>query len=323
MSEESCEAAFKVLAKHYTSVKVTNVDNVLNLEELVARSPDLVFLGMEYIREDSGSTPGSKIWLTSYFEEHGILYTGSDQSAHLLQRNKPLAKQRVISKRLNTSPFFVVQSGKLPERGDISLTYPLFVKPTDRGGGLGIDGDSIAYNFEQLSSKIRSISARFQSDSIIEEFLPGQEFSVAVLKDDKTDDYLALPIELIAPIDKNGMRILSSKVKVSNTEQAVGVEDVELSIKVKQLALDVFKALGARDYGRIDIRVDRNGVMNFLEANLLPSLICDYGSFPKACKLNLNLSHEEMILQITRLGFSHQNDAQNLPVLALATEAIL
>ncbi|MDQ5953468.1 MAG: D-alanine--D-alanine ligase, partial [Patescibacteria group bacterium] len=45
-----------------------------------------------------------------------------------------------------------------------------------------------------------------------------------------------------------------------------------------------------------------NGQPNFLEANLIPSLIKDYGNFPKACKLHLNLSYQQMIMQIIGLG---------------------
>lgn len=68
------------------------------------------------------------------------------------------------------------------------------------------------------------------------------------------------------------------------------------------LALASFHALGARDYGRIDIRLDSDGVANFLEANLIPSLISGYGSFPKACELNIGLEYEPMIISITELG---------------------
>ena len=82
-----------------------------------------------------------------------------------------------------------------------------------------------------------------------------------------------MPIELIAPQDKNGCRILTSKVKSSNIEKASLVYDDDVKSKVMTLALNVFLALGARDYGRIDIRLDSAGIPNFLEANLIPSLI--------------------------------------------------
>jgi hypothetical protein len=43
-------------------------------------------------------------------------------------------------------------------------------------------------------------------------------------------------------------------------------------------------------------------VPNFLEANLIPSLIKDYGNFPKACAINIGMGYEQMLLAIVQLG---------------------
>ena len=117
-----------------------------------------------------------------------------------------------------------------------------------------------------------------------------------------------MPIELIAPLNDKDTRILSGKVKSSNTEQAIAVTDAAVKSVVSELALDVFTALGARDFGRIDIRMDDQGVPHFLEANLIPSLISGYGSFPKACLLNLGLDYEPMIMNIAQLGLARSSD---------------
>ena len=79
-----------------------------------------------------------------------------------------------------------------------------------------------------------------------------------------------------------------------------------------ELALHVFHALGARDYGRIDIRLDGAGVPHFLEANLMPSILKDYGNFPKACMLNETIGYEESILRIVDLAFERSADAQQV-----------
>jgi D-alanine-D-alanine ligase len=306
MSKASCDAIFAVLDKHFRDVGVTIVDDLLDLEALVNRRPDLVFLGMKFIPQvtATGVAEDSKIWLSDYLSEHGIACTGSPQMAYELERNKPLAKQCVLDAGLSTSPYCVVEREGLLDTEALRLSFPLFVKPTDRGGGSGVDSGSIAHNVEQLNSKVRSVASKLQADSLIEEFLPGREFSVAVLKEEHSAGFIVMPIELVAPPDKAGVRMLSSKVKVSNTEQVLAVTDEVVRTKVVRLALDVFCALGARDYGRIDIRLDASGVPNFLEANLIPSLISGYGSFPKACVLNTGLEFEPMIMQITRLGLA-------------------
>lgn len=304
MNHESRSGALAALAKHYTRVGVTIVNNLPDLRALVASKPDLVFLGMKYlpVDPDAGWQDSEKIWLSDYLETHGIAYTGSGQVAGSLERNKHHAKQRVLDAGLMTSPFYVARQGTVLKDTDVALEYPLFIKPSNRGGGVGIDSNSIVHNFDQLQSKVDSVTSKFQSDSIIEQYLSGREFSVAILRREGTDTFAAMPIELIAPPDENGVRILGSKVKSSNVERFAGVTDPVLESKITSLALGVFHALGARDYGRIDIRLDSDGEAHFLEANLLPSLIDGYGSFPKACWLNEQLDYESMLLSIVSMA---------------------
>jgi D-alanine-D-alanine ligase len=99
---------------------------------------------------------------------------------------------------------------------------------------------------------------------------------------------------------------LSGQVKSENVEQVLEVTDLKVRSKVITLALAVFEALDARDYGRIDIRLDATGTPHFLEANLIPSLISGYGSFPKACLLNVGLDYEPMIMTIVNLALARQ-----------------
>ena len=310
MSQPSGEAIFTILTKHYASVRITVVNNLSDLEAIVARNPDLVFLGMEFIPVNPtlGLRDPNKVSVAEYLDKHGIAYTGSGQAAHELERNKPLAKQHILDAGLKTASFCIIKQNQLPVSHDISLTFPLFIKPTNRGGGTGVDSDSLAYNFEQLLSKVHSVATNLKSDSLIEEYLPGREFSVAILKDQHSTEFSVMPIELIAPLDKKHARILSGKVKSANAEQAIEITDKVIKSKVTRFALDVFYALDARDYGRIDIRLDKHGVPHFLEANLIPSLISDYGSFPKACVLNIGLGYESMIMRITQLGLARNVD---------------
>jgi len=317
MSRESRDAIAAVLSQHYDNVGITIVNNLSDLEALVERKPDLVFLGMKFIPRNPmlGLQDPDKIWLNQYLGEHEIVCTGSSYLAHELELNKPLAKQCAIDAGLNTSQFYVSRQNQPQTIEDITLTFPLFIKPTNRGGGLGVDMNSMVHNFEQLQSKVRSITTDFQSDSLIEEYLPGREFSVAILKDEHSDKFSVMPIELVAQPDKRGIRLLSGAVKSSNTEIVLAVTDKAIRSKVCALAMDVFHALGARDYGRIDIRLDESGTPQFLEANLIPSLISGYGSFPKACVLNIDMDYEPMILSIVRLAFARELKVeQNYPI---------
>jgi len=304
LSQASCDAIFGVLSKHYATVGITTIDDVSDFEILAKKRPNLVFLGIKFVLKnpDLGLRDSEKIWISDYLDKLGINYTGSSHDAQELGVNKPLAKQRVLDSGLETSKFYVARQHQPSARTGTSLEFPLFVKPAGRGSGVGVDDDSVVHNQEQLKSKVYSIVANLQSDALIEEYLSGREFSVAILQAEHSPKLFAMPLELIAQPNERGERLLSSRIKSSNTERVAEITDMAIKSAVSELAISAFRALGAKDYGRIDIRMNEAGIPHFLEANLLPNLVESYGSFPKACVMNLGLNYESMILQIVRLG---------------------
>ncbi len=306
LGRTSAEGIQTLLAQHYATVGITTVNNASDLQRLVLLQPDLVFVGMRFVPTDDtlGLRDPHKLWLADFLDEHQIAYTGSGHAAHELELDKSLAKQRAQSAGLQTSPFRVALQGQLAPESDLALTFPVFIKPTDRGGGAGVDTYSLAHTYADAVAKVQSLMDRMQADSLVEEYLPGREFSVAILKDEHVATYSLMPLELIAPADEHGIRILSSKIKSADTERFAPLTDEVLRKAVTALAIDVFHALGARDYGRIDIRLDVAGNPHFLEANLIPSLLNHYGNFPKACLLNADMDYETMLLHIVRLGFA-------------------
>lgn len=307
MSQSSCDAIFTVLSENFTKVETQSVVDLSDLNVLVSKKPDLVFLGTKFIAKDADyeAEYSNIIWLSEFLDTQGIAYTGSNKKAHELEHNKPLAKSRILKYGLITSAFQVIKVGCKLTSSDVYLDFPLFVKPTNRGGGLGINEGSIINTYEQLTKQVDFIHYSFKSDVLVEKYLSGREFSVAILKQESSDDYLAMPIELIAPPDQNGSRVLSMQIKSADAEEDLLVNDETTKSLLSASALDFFKALGGRDYGRIDIRFDHNNTPHFLEANLIPSLISDYGSFPKACLKNISLSYEDMLMSIVNLGLKH------------------
>lgn len=306
MGKKSATAIYELLDQHYETVGVSLINNIVDLEQLVALKPDLVFVGLKYV---PGLLPNSKVWVTEYLDLHGIKYTGSSSSAIKLEQNKPLAKHCMTANGIKTSMHEVVKSGDTFIASKSNLRYPLFVKPTDLGAGVGIDDNSIVHNQVGLDVKLKSIESlagNSCTDSLIEEYLPGREYSVAILKEEDSDNLIAMPLELVAGENINGYRILSYELKSAVLETPVRpVTDNKVRAKLIEIGKQAFVALGARDYGRIDIRMDQNDNPNFLEANLIPCIIENSGNFPKACVMNIDLGYESMILSITRLGFMH------------------
>lgn len=325
MSKKSRDAIKSTLSQHYERVEITLIDNVAELDTLVSRQPDLVFLGMKFLPGDSALSfdDQNKIWLNEYLTARGITCTGSDSFAHKLELNKQLAKAKVLDAGLATSSYQVIKVDQPLIESDLKAAYPLFVKPIDKGGGAGIDSNSIVYDFKQLKHKVGIIAKEFGSSSLVESYLPGREFSVAIMKSEQTVGHFVMPIEIVAPEDSEGKRILSQKVKSADAEQVEGVIEPGIKTAVCELAINVFQALNARDYGRVDIRLDQNGQPQFLEANLIPSLIDEYGSFPKAWVINKKLNYDDMILSITRLGLRRvgtSSSVYNTPYLPFSSE---
>ena len=298
MGTGSARSIAAALAKFYTTVTIEKIHTLQQLELAVAAAPDLVFLGMKSVPSSTGGEP---VWVSDHLQAVGIPHTGSLRASHDLEHSKHLAKQRVLEYGLATAPFWVVKQNDA--RVDhTALSFPLFVKPTNKGGGQGIDKFSIVRTFDELYAKVASIREVYSTDALVEEYLDGREFSVAIIRTPGSEELLAMPIELIANKDSNGERMLSSFIKDSNSEGVLTVDHPDEHLKLVQLATGVFRALGGRDYGRIDIRFDSLGIPHFLEANLTPSLTEDYGSFPKAYMLNEGVDYETMIMNIVQLA---------------------
>lgn len=315
MGPSSRQGILKVLSEHYQHVRISIVNDIADLEALVKRQPDVVFLGMKFLPADplKGQYDPEKIWITKYLDANGITHTGSSHRAHTYEQNKTYAKTQVRKHGFATAPFTIAERGNTFNGVPSELNFPLFVKPVDRGGGEGIDSDSVVYTDRQLQQKVASIHLQLKTDALVEEYLPGREFSVALLRHSDASDLYVMPLELIAPVDNHGHRVLSSRVKSADTERAIAVTDPGIHRVISRLAEQVFDCLEGQDYGRIDIRLDRRGNAQFLEANLLPSLLEGYGNFPKACMLNEDIDYQTMALHITELAFERGQQSA-LPV---------
>ncbi len=316
MGEPSAQMIQAVLEQQYDSVGITQVNDIADLEALVALQPDLVFLGMKYIPliSSDGYSTDTNIWLSGYLEAHGINYTGSPAAAIALDFDKAAAKRTVQAAGLLTADYFTARPGQFPSQPDLPLAFPLFMKPPAAGGGQGIAADSVIRDFSAFQRKVQQIADDFQSDALVETYLPGREFSVAIMAHPEGSNLTAMPIELIADANDHGDRILGQAIKAADTERVVSVTDLTLRGQLTAMALEVFTALGARDYGRIDVRLDNESRPYFLEANLIPGLAFhEFTSyFTAACKINGQFDYPSMISQLAAIGLSRQPATDSL-----------
>jgi D-alanine-D-alanine ligase len=313
MSRKSYDMVQAALSNYYEHVGVSLVSTEEDLERLVQKKPDLVFLGAKRIPKNGSSD--QFIWLSDFLDGKGIPYTGSAAHAHKLDHYKDRAKSAVKNAGLTTSDYFMASKGEFAEESQLPLDFPLFVKPPHLGGGFGIDQHSVVRNFGEFTKKVASLHDEFHSHSLVEKYLGGREFTVAILQSTDRSHLHVLPIEMLPKKNLLGDRVIDHAMKSSKEETAVAmVADGAIKTSVEDLAKAVFIAIGGRDYGRIDIRLDENNVPYFLEANLIPSIINGSGNFQKACLINLDLSYEAMLLQIVELAFTRTSAKRVLAV---------
>lgn len=315
MCSKSCKMVFDVLKEHYKKVEVTIVKTKRDLNELVKKNPDIVLSGIKYVGFDKGSIEKdslNKIWFSEYLEKKGIQCTASSRPALEFDFNKTLAKKRMQECNVNTAPFFIAVPDQYATSEELPVSFPLFIKPIYEGGGKGIDFHSIANDFESYEKKVIEIYERFNTPVLVEKYLNGREFTVGIIGNDY-DNLQTMPIEIIAVSNALGEKVRGSEVKKADTEKPIYIKDDTIRKDVSDLASNAFKALGASDYGRIDIRMDEKNTPYFLEANLMPGLDKNYGDLSRSCRLNNVMTYEEMILKIVDIGLHRSVSKTMIP----------
>lgn len=261
-----------------------------DLDNVVNRKPDLVVLAVKYISIESGED----IWLSDYFSDNEINFTGSLRETLRFDSNKVLAKSHLRNKGVKTADYFTAVPGQYKCESQLPITFPLFLKPLDAANGNGVDDLSFVTNFSAFESKILSLHDLFNLPVLVEEYLDGREFTVAVIKT-KKGDLVVSSIEIVPVESTSGLRILGEKAKKDDSEELRRIDDNGMSQRVRELAVDAFVKLGIRDFGRIDIKTNKSGHCYFMEANLVPGMTCGSSYFPKACELERELSYDKVI----------------------------
>ena len=201
----------------------------------------------------------------------GIPYTGSDPAAMSLALDKSLAKQIVAQADCLTPTSMVMRTGK--EKMAKGLTFPLMVKPVAEGSSKGIAGRSVVENEAELREAAQQIIQKYKQDALVENYLPGREFTVALLGESKPKILPPLEVIFLDKDCKHPIYDFDSKfIGGRTTYQVPAKVDEPLLREIERVAKRAFVALGVRDYGRVDLRLDARGQVNFIECNPLPGL---------------------------------------------------
>ncbi|MDQ6975414.1 MAG: hypothetical protein Q9M22_02485 [Mariprofundaceae bacterium] len=296
---KACNSVFYSIERMGYDVRLSICRTKEDLGNIVKRNPSLLVLAVKYIslhNEDD-------IWLSEYFSHHGINFTGSSRNVLRFDSNKISAKLNLANKGIKTAEYFMAVPRQYKCANELPIKFPLFLKPINAANGNGIDDLSFVTNYTDFESKVLSLYNTFNSPVLVEEYLDGQEFTVAIINT-SSNELIVSPIEIVPPKSKNGLRILGRKVKKDDSEELKSIEHDEMKNKVRKLAIDSFLALGVRDFGRIDVKANKTGDCFFIEANLVPGMIFNSSYFPKACKIEHGLAYDKVIQLILENGLA-------------------
>ncbi len=212
---------------------------------------------------------GREAQVPALLDAYRIPYTFSDALVLSLTLHKGMTKHVVRDGGIATPDFAVVEN--INDIAGIDLPYPLFVKPCSEGTGKGINSLSKVNTPEELKTVCTGLLQRYPSGLLVEEFLPGREFTVGVLGTGREGYPVGTMEILYKKEDTNSIYSYQTKSDYLKSVEYV-VPEKEISEKCTALALATWSLLGCRDGGRVDIRVDRHGVPSFIEVNPLAGL---------------------------------------------------
>ena len=275
--------------------QVCRIGNVYKLVRFIAEggSVDIVFNMAEGLwgRAREAQVP-------AILEAYRIPYTGSDPLTLALCLDKAMAKQLWQSAGLPTSDFCVVSDVvELDQARENLPSFPLFVKPVHEGASKGIGVESIVESDRELRARVEWVLTRYQQPALIEEFLPGREFTIGLLGNGRQARVLGIGEVVLTSLDsvygfgqKEGW-----EARVPN--KLIPVESIPLKSELSELAFQAYLTIGCRDLGRLEIRLDKNGNPQLLEINPIVGLHPTHASLP-IIATQAGLSYEELIAEI-------------------------
>ena len=212
---------------------------------------------------------GREAQIPALLDAFKIPYTFSDPLVLALALHKATAKRLVRGMGLATPDFTVVS--KDSDLDDVCLPWPVFAKPVAGGSSAGITGASKAQNRCELAMVCRDLIERFQQPVLVETFLPGREFTVVVLGTGAKARVMGVMEILLGGSAEPAIYSYSNKRNYLTSVSYRLIAD-EIAQTAAEMALRIWQDLGCRDAGRLDVRCDSDGELNFLEINPLAGL---------------------------------------------------
>jgi D-alanine-D-alanine ligase len=241
----------------------------------------------------------------------GIPCHASDPLTLSSTLHKGRCKEILSYRGVPTAPFVVVRSAD--EARAVTLPFPLFVKPAFEGSGKGVSVKSVCRNRAQLVRQVGALLAAYAEPVIVETYLPGREFTVAVLGNGA--EARCLPIVGmrfdVLPAGAPPIYGYEAKWVWDTPENPIDIFECPAKIpeglaeEIRATALAAYRALECRDWCRIDVRCDEAGRPMIVELNPLPGILPDprdNSCFPKAARA-AGMSYDDLIRTVADIAW--------------------
>lgn len=240
-------------------------------------------------------------------EFYGIPYSGSDPFTLSLCLHKARTKQLLQFYGIPTARFALVETlaeTKAVRRGNV-LRYPIFAKPVQEGSSKGITERNYVRDGDELLAVVAQLLETYEQPVLLEEFLPGAEFTCGVIGNGPNARVLPLVGMNFEALPEGALPIYGFEAKwiwdtpdspLQIFECPARVKD-SLKESIEQITLRAYRALGCRDWSRIDVRLDAKGLPHIVEVNPLPGILPnpeDNSCLPKAAAA-AGISYDELI----------------------------
>jgi len=300
---ESEANILKVLQNAGHEVKLLGIHDDIQvlIYELRLNRPDLIFNLTEAFRGNRKFEPH----IVSLFELMEVPFTGAGSAAVAICKDKGIAKKLLSFHRINV-PDFLISKKSSPLRGLGSLEFPVFIKPLNLEASEGISQLSFADNKKDALERIRYLHEKYQTDVIVEEYIEGREIYVGVLGNERLQTFP--PRELLFTEVADGEpKFASFRAKWDdNYRKKWGIRtdfaklDANTETDIAETCKKIYRILGLRGYGRIDLRIRPNGEIVCLEANPNPSIEKESDFALSAVKSGM--TYDELIQKIISLA---------------------
>lgn len=283
------------------SFKVERIGNAGNLlERLASLKVDIVFNISEGV---SGRNRESQV--PAILEMAGIPFVGADALTLGLTLDKVMAKKIFIADKIPTPRFFEVNSSEQLSNTN-HYKFPLIVKPRFEGSSKGLSESSRVQTKEELREQVEYIINTYKQPALIEEFISGQEFTVAIIGNDEPEIMPVVQIKIDGKLKLNDKFYTFARITSDRLEYVCPAKiSAELKKSLNELALKTYRAVECRDFGRVDFRVDQEGKPYVLEINPLPSLSTE--DVFKLVAESIGITYEDIIGKILNSAIKRYN----------------